>query len=121
MLQLNYIREKKEEAIQKLAKKGFDATTILAEVITLDDKRKSTQAELDSAKARVKSNSVIDCDYSMSSIRGCIDSLFEGEFKDKIENAVNPYGSGGAAKKIMNILENKEIPYNTKKTFFNYQ
>ena len=52
MLQLNYIREQKEEAIQKLAKKGFDATTILAEVITLDDKRKSTQAELDSILAQ---------------------------------------------------------------------
>ncbi len=52
MLQLNYIREQKEEAIQKLAKKGFDATTILAEVIILDDKRKSTQAELDSMLAR---------------------------------------------------------------------
>ena len=52
MLQLNYIREQKEEAIQKLAKKGFDATTILAEVITLDDKRKSTQAELDSMLAQ---------------------------------------------------------------------
>ena len=52
MLQLNYIREKKEEAIQKLAKKGFDATTILAEVISLDDKRKSTQVELDSILAQ---------------------------------------------------------------------
>jgi len=52
MLQLNYIREQKEEAIQKLAKKGFDATTILAEVIALDDKRKSTQAELDSVLAQ---------------------------------------------------------------------
>ena len=52
MLQLNYIREQKEEAIQKLAKKGFDATTMLTEVITLDDKRKSTQAELDSMLAQ---------------------------------------------------------------------
>ena len=41
MLQLNYIRKQKEEAIQKLAKKGFDATTMLTEVITLDDKRKA--------------------------------------------------------------------------------
>ena len=52
MLQLNYIREQKEEAIQKLVKKGFDATTIIDEVIILDDKRKSTQAELDSMLAQ---------------------------------------------------------------------
>tara|TARA_B100000900_G_scaffold218217_1_gene184845 strand:- start:753 stop:2024 length:1272 start_codon:yes stop_codon:yes gene_type:complete len=52
MLQLNYIREQQKEAIQKLNKKGFDATTILTEVITLDDKRKNTQAKLDSVLAQ---------------------------------------------------------------------
>lgn len=52
MLQLNYIKEQKEEAIQKLAKKGFDATAILAEVISLDEKRKSTQVELDNVLAQ---------------------------------------------------------------------
>lgn len=52
MLQLNYIREQKEEAIQKLAKKGFEATSIFSEIIALDDQRKSTQAELDNVLAQ---------------------------------------------------------------------
>jgi seryl-tRNA synthetase len=48
MLQLNYIRDCKEEAIAKLAVKQFDATTILDEVIALDNQRKKTQTDLDS-------------------------------------------------------------------------
>lgn len=47
MLQINYIRENKEDIITKLAVKNFDATVIVDEVIELDDLRKKTQKELD--------------------------------------------------------------------------
>ena len=47
MLQLNYIREKKDEAIQRLAIKNFDAKPILEEVLELDNERRKTQNELD--------------------------------------------------------------------------
>ena len=46
MLQLNYIREEKEKAIQKLAKRGFDASSILSEVISLDKDRKKKPTQL---------------------------------------------------------------------------
>lgn len=52
MLQLNYIREEKEKAIQKLAKKGFDASSILSKVISLDNDRKKTQLNLDDMLAQ---------------------------------------------------------------------
>lgn len=52
MLQLNYIRNCKEEAIAKLAIKQFDASSILDEVIALDDQRKKTQADLDNILAQ---------------------------------------------------------------------
>jgi seryl-tRNA synthetase len=48
MLQLNYIREKKEEAIERLAIKNFDAKPILEQVLELDNSRRRTQNELDS-------------------------------------------------------------------------
>jgi len=48
MLQLNYIREKKEEAITRLAIKNFDAQSILDQVLELDKDRRRTQNELDS-------------------------------------------------------------------------
>ncbi len=42
MLQLNYIRENKDEIIKRLAVKNFDASVIVNEVIELDDLRKKT-------------------------------------------------------------------------------
>jgi seryl-tRNA synthetase len=48
MLQLHYIREKKDEAIERLAIKNFDAKPILEKVLDLDNERKRTQNELDS-------------------------------------------------------------------------
>ncbi|MGQ0828044.1 MAG: serine--tRNA ligase [Bacteroidota bacterium] len=47
MLQLNYIREKKEEVITRLAIKNFDAKAILDQVLELDKDRRRTQNELD--------------------------------------------------------------------------
>ena len=47
MLQLNYIRENKEEAIERLAIKNFDAKPILEQVLELDNDRRKTQNELD--------------------------------------------------------------------------
>lgn len=48
MLQIHYLRENKDEAIQRLAIKNFDAVSTIDKVITLDNDRKSTQNELDS-------------------------------------------------------------------------
>ncbi len=48
MLQLNYIRENKDEAIARLAIKNFDAKPILEQVLELDNDRRRTQNELDS-------------------------------------------------------------------------
>lgn len=48
MLQLNYIRDNKEEVIARLAIKNFDATAIINQVLELDNDRRKTQAELDS-------------------------------------------------------------------------
>ena len=47
MLELNYIRDYKEEAIQKLFIKDFDAKEIFQNVISLDNKRKKIKSKLD--------------------------------------------------------------------------
>ena len=51
MLQVNFIRENKEEVIMRLAKKNFEATAIVELVVELDEKRRNTQAELDNLLA----------------------------------------------------------------------
>src|ERR1041385_9190153 len=50
MLQLNTIRDNKEEVIRGLAKKNFNVG-IIEQVIAIDHDRRKTQAELDSLKA----------------------------------------------------------------------
>jgi seryl-tRNA synthetase len=47
MLQTVFIRENRDKVIQALAKRNFDATSLVEEVIALDEKRRATQVELD--------------------------------------------------------------------------
>ena len=47
MLQLNYIREKSEDVISRLAIKNFDAKNLVQQVLTLDVDRRKIQTELD--------------------------------------------------------------------------
>lgn len=51
MLQVNYIRENTQEVIERLAKKHFDGSKIIPEIIEWDNTRKQTQTELDSILA----------------------------------------------------------------------
>ena len=52
MLQVNEIRENKEEFIKALTKRGFDATQLFEEVLQADETRKSTQTKLDETLAQ---------------------------------------------------------------------
>src|ERR1043165_7843924 len=51
MLQLAYIREQKEEIIQRLAIKNFDAKEIIELVLSLDTDKRKTQQEADTLLA----------------------------------------------------------------------
>ena len=51
MLQVAYIRENKEEVIERLAVKNFDAKEIIEELIVLDERRRNTQSENDAILA----------------------------------------------------------------------
>ena len=51
MLQIAYIRDNQQKVITALSKKNFDATTLVPEVILLDENRRATQLEMDTALA----------------------------------------------------------------------
>ena len=51
MLQIAQIRENKDAVIKALAKRNIDATTLVETAIDLDEKRRSTQVELDNILA----------------------------------------------------------------------
>lgn len=53
MLQVPYIRENRAAVIAGLAKRNFEATTIVNEVIATDDKRRALQTDLDNTKAEL--------------------------------------------------------------------
>lgn len=51
MLQTTFLRDNRQEAIERLAKRGFDASEAVDAIVVLDDSRKATQTELDSILA----------------------------------------------------------------------
>ena len=51
MLQTTYIQENSQDIIDRLTVRGIDATETINQIISLDNKRKATQAELDSTLA----------------------------------------------------------------------
>ena len=57
MLELNYLRENRDEAEQRLSKRNIDARAALDRVKDLDDARRATKTELDGRQADVNSMS----------------------------------------------------------------
>lgn len=55
MLTLKYITENSNEVIARLAKKHFDAKDIIAQVLEIDNTRKTTQVQADNASAELNS------------------------------------------------------------------
>ncbi len=51
MLQIPFLRENKEDAIQRFQKRQLDATAQIDDIIALDEERKSTQQQLDNELA----------------------------------------------------------------------
>jgi seryl-tRNA synthetase len=53
MLQVSYIRDNREQVLERLAVKNFKQPDLVDEVIQLDDKRRQTQTSFDNASAEV--------------------------------------------------------------------
>ncbi|NCD68701.1 serine--tRNA ligase [Mucilaginibacter agri] len=55
MLQVSYIRDNREQVLERLAVKNFKQTDLVDEVIKLDDSRRQTQNRLDNVSAEANS------------------------------------------------------------------
>ncbi len=73
----------------------------------------------DRQKNRVKAESVLDCLPEEESIKQCIRKIYTKEFQDKVKDSVNPYGNGGASRKIKEILKTVSLENILKKSFYN--
>jgi GDP/UDP-N,N'-diacetylbacillosamine 2-epimerase (hydrolysing) len=69
-------------------------------------------------RGRIMGDSVVQCDPVSSSIGSAIHKALEPSFKEKCRNSVNPYGTGNASEKIIDILKNFPLENILKKKFF---
>ena len=67
---------------------------------------------------RLKATSVIDCNPKFSDINKAIRQALSVNFQKKLKFTKNPYGTGGASKKIINILEKSNFNNILKKKFY---
>ena len=63
---------------------------------------------------RLKANSIIDCNYEVSSIVKSIRKIYSKKFSKKLLNLKNPHGIGNSSEKSINIL--KKIDFKNIKT-----
>ena len=75
----------------------------------------------DRQRGRIKADSVIDCESSKESSLTAIRKLYSKEFQNKLKTVKNPYGEGGAAKKIKEVLKEKNLSGILKKEFYDIE
>nr|WP_275846785.1 UDP-N-acetylglucosamine 2-epimerase [Sulfurimonas sp. SAG-AH-194-I05] len=72
----------------------------------------------DRQKGRMMAPSIINCDATKESILTAFEKLYTKEFAQIIQNTQNPYGNGGASKKVKDIIKNISLENILKKTFY---
>ena len=73
----------------------------------------------DRQKGRIKAESVIDCKPNYESITSAIQLAFSQEFKNRIKDLVNPYGTINASEKIVELIKTTNLKGILKKSFYN--
>lgn len=79
--------------------------------------RKATINIGDRQRGRLKANSVIDCEPNRFAITSAIDIAYSAEFQAGLMLANNPYGDGGASRKILDVLKRVDLARVVKKSF----
>lgn len=72
----------------------------------------------DRQKGRLRADSVIDCSPDKKSIERALHLLYSKAFQTTLKNVRNPYGEGGASKKIVQVLQEYPLESILKKSFY---
>jgi GDP/UDP-N,N'-diacetylbacillosamine 2-epimerase (hydrolysing) len=75
----------------------------------------------DRQKGRLCAESVINCAPERTEIQRAIDRLYDESFRQRLKAVKNPYGEGGAAEKVVSILERANLDNVLRKRFFDYK
>ena len=71
----------------------------------------------DRQRGRLKAKSVIDCQPQRQAIHDAIMTLYSPGFRQSLLAMVNPYGDGGASRKIVRVLQDHPLDGILKKPF----
>jgi GDP/UDP-N,N'-diacetylbacillosamine 2-epimerase (hydrolysing) len=72
----------------------------------------------DRQKGRLKASSIIDCDSTKKNILKGFEILYSDTFQKILKTVTNPYGEGGASKKITKVLKTVSLLDILKKSFY---
>lgn len=72
----------------------------------------------DRQRGRIKSASIIDSGTTVNHIAKSLERLFSSEFRESIKQIENPYGKGGTADKIVEVLQTYPLDMILKKIFY---
>ena len=71
----------------------------------------------DRQQGRLKAHSVIDCDPEQRSIASALEKLYSPAFQTMLASVRNPYGTGGASEKVVDVLRDYPLEPILKKPF----
>jgi len=72
----------------------------------------------DRQKGRIMADSIINCHSNTQAIIDAFKILYSVEFNNILKNIQNPYGDGGASKKIKDIIKKVSLKNILKKSFY---
>ena len=75
----------------------------------------------DRQKGRTRTDSILDCDATVKSIRLAFIKLYSSQFQDCLKNIQSPYGDGNASEEICKILKNYNLNGILKKKFYDLE
>lgn len=71
----------------------------------------------DRQRGRLRASSVIHCEPTAEQITHALTTLYSPEFQASLAQVVNPYGTGGASQRIVEVLATHPLESLVKKTF----
>lgn len=79
--------------------------------------RKGTINIGDRQRGRLQASSVINCEPNRADISAAVARLYSKDFQTVLPHVSNPYGTGGASAKVINIVKNLAMNGMVKKSF----
>jgi GDP/UDP-N,N'-diacetylbacillosamine 2-epimerase (hydrolysing) len=72
----------------------------------------------DRQQGRLQAANVINCAPTRESIASALEKLYDTEFQAGLSQVRNPYGEGGASKKVVETIKHHSLNGITKKVFY---